>query len=126
MKKTLSILLVAALVAAISTSVGCNKVYNINGVWFFTIFIEGDVVEIIYDFIGSRESGEVIYEGQSLGTYTVIGNEVNITLQYYDEDNDYTIETYSGGFDDRQHMSGNFTIFIEGYGTFAGTWDASR
>jgi hypothetical protein len=126
MKKYFTFALIAVLILAVSLSVGCRRHYNITGTWVFTIYVEGDVIDVVYTFVGGREYGEVIYEGQSLGEYTVSGDSVNITLQYYDVDDDYTIETYSGGFDNRNQMSGNFTIYIEGYGTFAGSWEAYR
>lgn len=117
---------IAALILVILLSLGCRRLYDITGTWFFTIYIDNDIIDVTYTFVGSRERGDVIYEGQSLGEYTVLDNEVNITLQYYDIDDDYTIETYSGGFDDRHNMSGHFTIYIEGYGTHSGSWEAYR
>jgi len=127
MKRLSSIILVLVLVFLVMSSTGCKKKsYDINGTWYFTIHINNDTFEEQYRFVGSREDGEVYYYGQSLGTYTVIGDNVNFTLTYYDEDDDYTIETFSGYFEGRDAMQGNFTIFIEGYGTFAGTWEAYR
>ena len=127
MKKITTVMMVLALTVLIMVSAGCKKKsYDIGGTWYFTIFINGESYEEQYTFIGSRNDGEVLYYGQSLGTYTVGGDSVNFTLTYYDEDNDYTIETYSGFFEDRDFMQGNFTIFIEGYGTFSGTWEAYR
>jgi hypothetical protein len=127
MKKLTTVMLILVMVALVSVNTGCKKrSYDINGTWFFSIFIDGDVFEEQYTFVGSRYDGEVLYFGQPLGTYTVGGDNVNFTLTYYDEENDYTIETYSGFFEDHDFMQGNFTIFIEGYGTFAGTWEAYR
>ncbi len=127
MKKITTVMMVLIMVALVSVNTGCKKKsYDISGTWFFSIFINGDSFAEQYTFVGSRNNGDVLYYGQSLGTYTVAGDNVNFTLTYYDEDNDYTIETYSGYFEGRDFMQGNFTIFIEGYGTFSGTWEATR
>ena len=116
------ILIISALVLVM----GCKaKVYDIRGSWSFEIQMDdGNVFVDYYRFSGSVETGDVYYEGQILGSYTVFDRTVNITLTYYDEDDDYTVETFSGYFDDRNAMSGNYTLYIEGYGTFSGTWTA--
>jgi len=105
---------------------GCKgTVYDITGTWEFEIVMnDGNVMADTYSFTGSIERGDVYYEGQRLGTYTVMDRDVNITLTYYDEDDDYTVETFSGYFEDKYSMSGTYTLFIDGYGTFAGTWTA--
>lgn len=127
MKKITTVVMALLMVALISVNVGCKKrPYDINGTWSVSIFINGESYSEQYSFVGSRTDGDVLYYGQALGTYTVAGDSVNFTLTYYDEDDDYTIETYSGYFDDRNFMQGNFTIFIEGYGTYSGTWEAYR
>lgn len=125
-KKILKISL-ALLFISLLFSVGCKKnvIYDITGLWDFDIMMDdGTVFVDTYSFAGSIESGDVFYGDQQLGTYTVFDRGVNITIAYYDEDDDYTVETFSGYFDDGYSMSGNYTLYIEGVGTFAGTWNA--
>jgi len=107
-------------------SMGCREiVYDITGDWDFDIVMDdGNVVGDTYSFVGSIQAGDVYYNGQRLGTYNVMDRNVNFTITYYDEDDDYTVETFSGYFDDKYSMSGTYTLFIEGYGTFAGNWTA--
>ncbi len=117
---------VVLLFVSLLFSFGCKgTVYDITGQWDFDIIMDdGNVMADTYSFAGSIESGDVFYNNQRLGTYTVMDRNVNITLTYYDEDDDYTVETFSGYFDDKYSMSGNYTLYIEGYGTFPGRWEA--
>ncbi len=107
-------------------SMGCREVvYDITGEWDFDIAMnDGNTMSDTYSFVGSIQAGDVYYKGQRLGTYSVMDRDINFTITYYDEDNDYTVETFSGYFDDQYSMSGTYTLFIDGYGTFAGNWTA--
>ena len=107
-------------------SLGCKRtVYDITGSWDFDILMDdGNAMADTYSFSGSIESGDVYYNNQRLGEYTVNDRSVNITIQYYDEEDDYTVETFSGYFDDKYSMSGSYTLYIEGSGTFPGIWTA--
>ena len=127
MKKTIVILAAVLVVAALLLNTGCRKHrINITGVWFFTITIYGESFDETYTFVGDHRTGEVIWQDVSLGTYSVSGDSVNFTLEYYDIDDDYTVEVYRGFFDADDQMSGSVTITIEGYEPATGSWIAVR
>jgi len=105
---------------------GCKKANDIIGTWFVTTSLLGDTFTETYDFVGNKSSGEVLWEGQSLGTYSVFGDNVSFTLEYYDADDDYTVEVYNGSFDGVDFMSGTFTYTVEGYPSASGTWFGER
>jgi len=126
MYKNILKLSVILLFVSLLFSFGCKKkIYDIRGEWDFEIIMyDGNVISTTYGFSGSIESGNVYYNNENLGTYTVNGDIVNFTVSYYDEEDDYNVETFSGFFDNENSMSGDFTLHIEGYGSFSGTWTA--
>jgi hypothetical protein len=128
MKKTIMMLAVALLVAGLLVSAGCKdrERFDITGIWDFYVTL--DVEEFIwtYSFIGNRNSGVVLYDGQELGTYSVINDSISFTLEYYDQDDDYVVEVYNGYFDAWDQMSGTISYTIGGLGTITGTWVAYR
>jgi hypothetical protein len=128
MKKVFIILAVVVLLAGILADTGCKKKvdFNIRGTWNFTVTLLGDDFDYVYDFSGDSRSGDVLWEGLTLGTYSVSGDMVDITLEYYDQDDDYTVEVYRGYFDSDNQMSGNMTITVEGYQSVSGSWIALR
>lgn len=106
---------------------GCKKFrFNIPGTWVFTNTLLGQTYEEVYTFVGDSRSGEVFYQDVSLGFYSVSGSNVSFTLEYYDEDDDYTVEVYNGGFEEAHVMYGVFSVSIEGYETVTGSWVAER
>lgn len=128
MKKTIFMLAAVLVLAGLLTDTGCKKKdkFDITGVWYVTITLLGDDFEETYTFAGDDRGGEVLWEGQTLGTYSASDGYVDFTLEYYDQDDDYTVEVYSGSFDTDRMMSGNVTITIEGYQSVSGTWVAVR
>jgi hypothetical protein len=126
MKKRLLIMSVIITVLALMTLPGCKKANDITGTWFITTSLLGEIFTDTYTFTGNRNSGDVLWEGQALGTYSVFGDNVSFTLEYYDADNDYTVEVYNGFFDGRDFMSGSFTFTVEGYPSATGTWFGER
>lgn len=128
MKKMITILAVVVVLAGLFANTGCkNKTdFDIRGAWDFTITLLGDDFDYVYNFSGDSRSGEVLWEGQSLGSYSVSGDYVDITLEYYDQDDDYTVEVYRGVFDSDDQMSGSMTITVEGYQSVSGSWIAVR
>jgi hypothetical protein len=114
------------IVLALMTLPGCKKANDITGPWFITTSLLGENFTETYNFVGNKNSGEVLWEGQTLGTYSVFGDNVGFTLEYYDEDNDYTVEVYNGFFDGIDFMSGSFTYTVEGYPSASGTWFGER
>lgn len=128
MKKTIFMLAAVLVLAGLLTDTGCKKKdkFDITGVWYVTITLLGDDFDETYTFVGDDRGGEVLWEGQTLGTYSASDGYVDFTLEYYDQDDDYTVEVYSGSFDTDRMMSGNVTITIEGYQSVSGTWVAVR
>lgn len=127
--RKLRLFIIVAVTAALLLPVlsGCKKHQNdITGVWFFLLtFPDGDVEEY-YDFVGNDSSGQVYWEGQALGTYSVFGDNVSFTLEYIDGDGDYTVEVYNGTILHDDEMNGSVTITWEGLGSQTGTWYAER
>jgi len=128
MKKTIFMLAAVLVLAGLLTDTGCKKKdkFDITGVWYVTITLLGDDFDETYTFVGDDRGGEVLWEGQSLGIYSASDGYVDFTLEYYDQDDDYTVEVYRGSFDTDRMMSGNVTITIEGYQSVSGTWIAVR
>jgi len=128
MKKTIFMLAAVLVLAGLLTDTACKKKdkFHITGVWYVTITLLGDDFDETYTFVGDDRGGEVLWEGQSLGTYSASDGYVDFTLEYYDQDDDYTVEVYRGSFDTDTMMSGNVTITIEGYQSVTGTWVAVR
>lgn len=126
MKVRLVITFLIIIVLALMTLPGCKKANDIIGTWFITTTLLGENFTETYNFVGNKNSGEVLWEGQTLGTYSVFGDNVSFTLEYYDEDNDYTVEVYNGFFDGIDFMSGSFTYTVEGYPSASGTWFGER
>ncbi|NIM13712.1 MAG: hypothetical protein GTO45_16685 [Candidatus Aminicenantes bacterium] len=127
MKKTLLILFALVVVLALVVHPGCKSQRNdITGTWFFTLTFPGETFTETYTFVGTRQSGEVYWEGEALGTYSVIGDNVSFTLDYIDVDGDYTVEVYDGSFVGDDEMIGSVTVTIEGYGSASGSWIAER
>lgn len=128
MKKVLTILAVVVLLAVLLADTGCKKKndFDIRGTWYFTITLLGDNYDYVYDFSGDKGSGEVLWEGMELGSYSVSGDVVYITMEYYDQDDDYTVEVYRGYVDSDSQMSGSMTITVEGYQSVSGSWIAVR
>lgn len=127
MKKVTIILGSMVMVALLLLTSGCESTrYNITGTWTITTRIQGQLFDEDYTFVGDNRAGDVLFQGTSLGTYAVNGDEVSFTLRYYDADDDFTVEVYSGYFDDDYTMSGTFTYSVEGYQTLSGSWIAER
>ena len=126
MKIRLFIMFIIIIALALMTLPGCKKAYDITGTWFITTTLLGENFTDTYTFVGNRNSGDVLWEGQALGTYSVVGDDVSFTLEYFDADDDYTVEVYNGFFDGRDFMSGSFTYTVEGYPSASGVWFGDR
>lgn len=127
--KKISVLIIVAMAAVLLLAAfsGCKKNENdITGIWFFTLSFPDGSVDEVYDFIGNPNSGQVYWEGQALGTYSVFGDNISFTLEYIDGDGDYTVEVYNGTIVHDDEMNGTVTITWEGIGSSSGTWFASR
>jgi hypothetical protein len=126
MKKLLFIMFIIITILTLITLPGCKKAYDITGTWFITTTLLGEDFTDTYTFVGNRNSGDVLWDGQALGTYSIVGDNVSFTLEYLDADDDYTVEVYNGFFDGRDFMSGSFTYTVEGYPSASGTWFGER
>ena len=126
MKKRLFVMVVIFSVLVLMTLPGCKKKLDITGTWFITTLLLGETFTDTYTFVGNRNNGEVLWEGQSLGTYSVNGYHVSFLLEYIDADGDYTIESYDGLIEDETYMSGTIFFTVEGYPRVTGTWFGER
>jgi len=128
MKKILIILVSILVVAGLLFNTGCKKKakFDITGTWIFTITLADESFDETYTFAGGKRSGDVYWEGQSLGTYLVTGEFIDFTLEYFYADETYVVEAYSGSFDTENQMSGGMTINISDVASANGTWIASR
>jgi hypothetical protein len=128
MKKSLLLILVIIATLGLLTLSGCKKNddYDITGTWYLTLDFGDYTANETYTFVGNDRSGDVLWEGQALGTYSVVGESVSFTVEYINQDDEYTVEVYNGSFDNDRQMSGSFTITIEGLGSASGTWWADR
>lgn len=127
MKKTLIKILLILLVAGLLLLPGCKKNrFDLRGTWVFTTTLVGQTFEEVYTFQGVIESGNVLWEGQVLGTYSLSGEVFSFSLEYYDQDDDYTVEMYNGSFDHSDAISGDLIFSVEGYQTVAGSFRADR
>jgi hypothetical protein len=113
-------------VLALMTLPGCKKKLDITGTWFITTNLLGESFMDTYTFVGNRNSGEVLWEGQSLGNYSVNGYSVSFLLEYIDGDGDYIIESYDGLLEDEYYMSGTLYYTVEGYPRVTGSWVGER
>ena len=128
MKKIIVIMIMSLVVAGLFINTGCKKktAFDITGVWVFTTTLLGESFDEIYTFVGDERAGDIYWEDQILGTYSVTDDFVNFTLEYYDIDDDYVVEVYRGSFDMIDQMSGSVTFTIEGLPSVDGTWVAYR
>ena len=125
MKKCITVLIISFLALAMLVNVGCKKKqFDITGPWLFYIFLQGETFEEEYTFQGDRYSGDVLWQGSVLGTYSVSDDYISFTLDYYDQDDDYVVEVYRGYVDSDTEMSGTVNIVVEGYSAVEGTWEA--
>jgi len=128
MKKILIIIVSTLVAAGLLFNTGCKKKakFDITGTWVFTITLADESFDETYTFAGDKRSGDVYWEGQSLGSYLVTGELIDFTLEYYYADDTYVVEVYSGFFDMENQMSGSMTVTISGIGSVNGTWIAYR
>ncbi len=126
MKKQLLIMSVIITVLALMTLPGCKKGPDITGTWFITNYLLGESFTDTYTFVGNRSSGEVLWEGQSLGAYSVNGYQVDFLLEYINADGNYTIESYIGLIEDDNYMSGTIYYTVEGDPRVTGSWFGER
>lgn len=113
-------------VLALMTLPGCQKKLDITGTWFITTSLQGESFTDTYTFVGNRSSGEVLWEGQSLGSYSVNGYQVDFLLEYIDGDGDYIIESYDGLIEEESYMSGTIYYTKEGFPRVTGSWFGER
>ena len=114
------------IVLVLMTFPGCKKGIDITGTWFITAALLGQNFTDTYTFVGNKSTGEVLWEGQSLGTYEVNGYNVSFILEYIDADGDYIIESYEGLIEDDYYMSGTIYYTLEGQPRVTGTWFGER
>lgn len=128
MKKSRLIALLAIILVFSMFFQSCDKFNDLDivGTWQFVLKISGETILASYTFTGSKESGHVIWDSEDVGTYSVSGDQVNFSIYYYDTNNDYTTESYTGTIDDRYDMHGTFIYTVQGHTPVSGSWAAGR
>ncbi len=130
MKKIVFNLLLLMVIISLTASMACksgDKSFDITeGTW--GVFLESSTGSsaLVYDFQGSKESGNVYYRNQERGTYNVSGNNVSFTVNHFDEQDNLFLYVYTGVVIDDLNMSGSFTITNPDGTTTTGTWTALR
>ncbi len=121
------IALFLVLIVGLLVMPGCKELfYNVSGEWTIQLKLNNKTFIYTYTFVGDSQSGKVYVEGDSLGNYSVVGDNVNFTLEYIDTDGDHTVEVYKGSFSHMDRLVGTMTYSVEGYQTINGTWSAER
>ncbi|MCP4214448.1 MAG: hypothetical protein GY765_07310 [bacterium] len=120
--------LVLLLVAGTLFFSGCSirDAIDITGRWVFNTTLAGDTFQEQYTLLGDSLGGDVYFQGQSLGVYTVKGDKIGIRLEYLDSDNDYTVEQYTGSIISAKKMSESVTISVAGFDSVTASWVALR
>ena len=97
-----------------------------EGTWGVFLETPAGSSALVYDFQGSKESGNVYYRNQERGTYRVTGNNVSFTVNHFDEQDNLFLYVYSGVVEDDFNMRGSFTITNPDGTVTNGTWTALR
>jgi hypothetical protein len=126
MKIRLFIMFIIFNVLVLITLPGCKKGIDITGTWVITTSLSGESFTDTYTFVGNKSSGEVLWEGQSLGTYSVNGYNISFLLEYIDADGDYIVESYDGLIEEEDYMSGTIYYTEEGNPRVTGSWFGER
>lgn len=128
--KVIFITLIIGLILFAMTFTGCkgsDDSFDItDGTWGF--FITGGEYSsgVVYAFQGSKTSGNVEYEGQVRGTYTLSGTTLRFTVEHYDSEDNTYIYSYEGIYTDYFNMAGTFSVTYPDGSVINGTWYAVR
>ncbi len=130
MKKTVSTLSLIILTIVFALNTGCKKnddSFDItDGTWGFFLTAGSDNSSLVYSFQGEEEHGNVFYNNEERGTYTVSGTLVNFTVNHYDSAASLYVYVYTGTAGDYFNMSGSFSVTYPDGSVVSGTWEAER
>jgi hypothetical protein len=130
MKKNISKLFVLVIIIGLVVNIGCKKkdegIDITDGTWAFFLETSDGSNALVYDFRGDQQQGNVYFQNENRGTYTVSGNMANFTVNHYDAESNLYVYTYSGLFSDYYNMSGSFYISMPDGSTINGTFTAER
>lgn len=134
-QKWLRILLTAVFVIGAGITLigtgGCKQAdYNITGNWLVNFTLD-DTGSFLVAFSGSKTLGNVIWENQMSGEYSVSDRQVDYVLRIYISASNATvlvIYNFNGSFDDKDHMSGTVSAYLYDSPSdiTTGTWTAQR
>ncbi len=133
--KNLIILIVFIVFFSLISNIGCKESevkngYDINGEWtFFLSFNSGLKKNQILEFTGTEESGNVMIDEATVGTYKVISveidNETTYNVEIYINKGDSYKYFFLGQFNNEIEMTGAISL-IENDTELFGSWSAER
>lgn len=130
MKRIIFTLTLIILTIGFAVNTGCKKSdesFDITeGSWAFYLSAGGDSSSLVYTFRGEKDQGNVIYNNEVRGTFTVSGTLVNFTINHYDAEGSLYVYVYTGTSRDYFFMSGSFSVTYPGGSVTSGTWSAER
>ena len=129
MKIKIAIISLAISIILVSTS-GCKmlKAYDPEGTWYLERSYGTAYDTITFIFTGSRDGGAVVWNEYVIGTYVFNYNDDVRFSAIFPEGilaEKTVTETYKGGFDSKDIMSGTLTWSRDGV-TLMGSWRAYR
>ena len=130
MKRIVLTLSLIILTIGFAVNTGCKKSddsFDITeGSWAFYLSAGSDNSSLVYTFRGEKDQGNVIYNNEVRGSFTVSGTLVNFTVNHYDAVGDLYVYVYTGTSRDYLFMSGSFSVTYPGGSVISGTWSAER
>jgi hypothetical protein len=131
MKKHFSIIWIITLIIFLSLfTVRCKKAepaFDItNGSWGVFLELPDSSPAVVYAFQGSLSRGDVIFNNEVRGAYTVNNTTVFFTVNHYDAESELYLYAYTGSITGPHNMSGTLVITFPDTTTVNGTWRAER
>jgi hypothetical protein len=128
MKKIMTIFLVLLPMVGLMWNTACKagEGFDIqDGVWLFTLTdSENSESYFTYGFHGSKNSGEVSWEGYDIGIYTVSRNRLIINVIHFTTEGDLYPYSYQGTFESKNRITGTYTRQDPEGATLSGTFEA--
>ena len=133
MKRYLSMAMYCGVICLLLLNAGCPEgchiiKYSAVGTWSLTKVQDDNTDIMVLEFIGSRGGGDISWEGYYAGFYEYADSTLrfsillpgDIGLPFIPN-----LEVYTGGFEDKDHLAGTYTEYIDNL-PVPGTWTAAR
>lgn len=111
---------------------GCSlfKEYKIQGTWKIEKTVDGEKTTIVAEFTGSRDYGTVTVDAITYGEYLVdYDSDLTFLIAYFEPGALSTDrkDTFKGGFDDHNNMSGTVEVVdVDAGVNLTGEWTAVK